>query len=211
MSERNQLQNTTRIAIAALFIALLSHFFSYHQTQEALKRVAVLEKRNASLDSIQQSQGKKSDSILEQNLYQNALAAYEKAASLAFTQNQNLPNSGNQFLVVKNDCSAPMRFAVAFRGLNKTWFTEGMLGLASRESLRIWGVDSSASVYVYAEVPVRINQEKLTDLNAVNLSVDTATDFIFTGNTPPPHKTASRVVYREVNPTVNSQIIFSDP
>jgi hypothetical protein len=211
MSERSQLQNTTRIAIAALIIALLSHFFSYHQTQDALKRVAVLEKRNATLDSIQQSHLKKSDSIREQRLYQNSLAAYEKAASLAFTQNQNLRNSGDQFLLVKNNCSGPMRFAIAFRGLNKTWFTEGMLGLESRESLRIWGVDSSASVYVYAEAPVRINQEKLVDLNAVNLSVDTASDFIFTGNTPPPHKTAFRVAYHEVNPTLDSQIIFTDP
>lgn len=211
MSERNQLQNTTRIAVAALIIALLSHFFSYHQTQDALKRVAVLEKRNAALDSIQQSRAKTSDSIREQRLYQTSLATYEKAASLAFTQNQNMPNSGDQFLLVKNNSKAPRRFAIAFRGLNKTWFTEGMLGLASRESLRIWGVDSSASVYIYAEDQMKINQEKLTDLNAVNLSVDTTNDFIFTGNTPPPHKTAFRVVYREVNPTMNSQIVFSDP
>jgi hypothetical protein len=211
MSERSQLQITTWIAVAALVISLLSHFYTYHQAHDALNRVALLERRNAILDSIQHNRISKADSVRQQQVYQTAIASYEKAANLAFAQNQNLPNSGKQSLLVKNDCSVPLRFAIAFRGLNKTWFSEGMLPLASKESMRIWAVDSAASVYVYTESDVLINEERLRDLTPVNLSVDTANSFIFTGNTPPPHTTAFRVVYHEVNPTMDSKIVFSDP
>ena len=211
MFDRSPLQITTWIAVAALVISLLSHFYTYHQTHDALKRLAGLERRIAIQDSIQNKKVRDVDSIRAQRIYENAIATYEKAASQAFAQNQNLPGSSTHSLLVKNDCSVPVRFAIAFHGLNKTWFTEGMLALDPKESMRIWAVDSAASVYVYTTANALINQEKAGDLNPVNLSVDTTNAFIFTGNIPPPHKTAFRVVYREVNPTLDSRIVFTEP
>ncbi|MDB5021836.1 MAG: hypothetical protein JWQ28_2963 [Pedobacter sp.] len=215
MSERTELYLNIKMATAALFIIVGTLAYAVYSNWNTRKRVAKLERMIAVNDSIQQLGRKRLDSVRDLKIYNASVTAYEKAATSLFTENQNLKNSGDQHLTLLNNRSIPLRFAIAFRGINNTWFTEGIMALKPKEEMKIWGVDSSSSVYVHLEPitsakNILINGDDLTDLNKVSLSVDTTTAFIFTGNIPPPHKTAHLALFHEVVPTVDDQIIFTD-
>jgi type II secretory pathway pseudopilin PulG len=215
MSQRNELELKTSVAILAVLIMLGTLVYSLYSSWQTSKRVAKLESVLAIKDSMQQAGLKRMDSAKVAKVYMATVQAYENAADSLFTQNQNLKNSGDQYLTLVNQRSEPIRIAVAFRGINRTWFTEGLLTLKAKEKMRIWGVDSTSSVYIHLtpssiNPSVLINGDNLKDLNKVNLSVDTTSSFIFTGNTPPPHKTAHLAIFHEVIPTVKDQIIFTD-
>lgn len=214
MSKRNELELNISVTLAAVLMILGTLVYSIYANWRTGKRVAKLERIIAVKDSLQQAGIKRVDSVRLAKIYNASVHAYEKTANSLFTQNQNLKSSGDQYLTLLNHRNKRLRLAVAFRGLNNTWFTEGVLALNPKEQLRIWGVDSSSSVYVHlipqtSEPEVLINGDHLRDLNEVSLSIDTTTSFIFTGNIPPPHKTAHLAVFHEVIPTIQDQLIFT--
>jgi hypothetical protein len=210
MSDRSRLLVTRRIAVAGFLITLVSFFYITYKSRQTDRRMAVLERVNAVKDSIRLVAEKRMDSIQDLKFYKKTLQAYEKSANQLFTQNQNLPGSGSQFLTIANKCDSTVEFAVTFLGINKTWFTEGFLSLKPEETTKIWAVDSLSTVYVYVKGDALINGDQQTTLKEVNLSVDTNNSFIFTGIIPPPHKTAVRTIFREVNESDGNKIVFSD-
>jgi len=210
MSDRSRILVARRIAVAGFLITIVSLFYIIYKSRQTDRRIAVLERVNAVNDSIRLIGEKRLDSIQDLKAYRKTLQAYEKSANQLFTQNQNLPGSGNQFLTIANRCDSPITFAVTFMGINKTWFTEGFLSLKPNETTKIWAVDSLSTVYVYVKGDALINGAEQTKLKEVNLSVDTNNSFIFTGIIPPPHKTAVRTIFHEVNESSGNKIVFSD-
>jgi hypothetical protein len=213
MPGMNQQEMRIRIAVAALLLTVILLLYAVYANLQTSKRVEQLEERNAINDSIQQASQRKLDSIRDAKLYQSSIQAYEKVANNLFTENQNLKNSGDHYLTFLNKRDKTLSLAVAFHGINNIWFTEGLLSIKPNETARVWGVDSSSSVYVHVlpktvSQKMLINGDDLSDMNVVNLSIDTTASFIFTGNTPPPHKTAHLAIFHEVIPTPDNKVIF---